>query len=105
MCMVSNIGDQWKDQFPDKWPHFPLQGGPGGGSLPLHPYTPSYPAGVSKEEFDALKQEMEELKKLLKAAKEFDDKTGQPHCEVEAKVKLIKEIAKLVGVDMKDVLE
>jgi hypothetical protein len=87
MCMYSAIGDNFKDQFPHKWPN-------------IQPEI--FPVGVSQKEFDALKKEMEELKKLLKAAKLFDTATNQPHCEVEDKIKLIKQIAKLVGVDLKD---
>lgn len=91
MCTVSNIGDQWKDQFPHKWPKF----------------DPDIyrPAEVSRIEFEALRQEMLELKKLLKAAAEFDAKTGQPHCESDSKVALIKAVAKLVGVDLGNVFD
>jgi hypothetical protein len=46
---------------------------------------------------------MEELRKLLVAAKDFDVVTGQPDCEVDDKVALIKRLAELVGVDMSDV--
>jgi hypothetical protein len=95
MCMVSNIGDAFGQTFPQKWPHFPQ---------PV-PDTVFLPAEVSRAEFDALKAEMQELKKLLKAAKKFDEKTGQPDCEMDEKVKLIKAIAKLVGVDMGDVFD
>lgn len=91
MCMVSNIGDGWKDQFPQKWPHW-------------NPIPFSAPE-VSRTEFEALRQEMLELKKLLQAAKKFDELTGQPHCEIDEKVALIKAIAKLVGVDLADVFE
>jgi hypothetical protein len=95
MCMVSNIGDGWGGTFPEKFPQFV-------------PYVPSYPSvviqqGVSQADFDALKKEVLELKKLLRAAADFDKATGQPHCEMEDKVKLIKAIAELVGVDLGDV--
>ncbi len=87
--MVSNIGDEWGKTFPEKWPDF---------VKPFSPITNPPPIiireGVSQADFDALKKEVEELKKLLIAAKEFDARTGQPHCEMDAKVKLIKEIAK-----------
>ena len=63
------------------------------------------PGPVSREEFDALKKEMEELKKLLKAAKEYDEKTGQPDCHMDEKVELIKKIAELVGVDLKGIFD
>jgi archaellum component FlaC len=87
--MVSNIGDGFKDQFPQKWPNF----------NPL----PADPSSVSRIEFEALRREIEELKNLLVAAKKFDEATGQPHCEMDEKVKLIKAIAKMVGVDLGDV--
>lgn len=94
MCMVSNVGDGWAEKFPYHWPQIP-------------PEPPAkiqlIQAGVSQAEFDALKKEVQELKKLLIAAKEFDKATGQPDCEMDDKVKLIKAIAKLVGVDMGDV--
>lgn len=87
--MVSNIGDSWGKTFPEKWPQ----------------YNPPTEVVIvnNSEEIEALRKEVEELKKLLLAAKKFDEKTGQPDCEMDEKVKLIKSIAKMVGVDMKDV--
>ena len=94
MCVVSNIGDYWNKRVPEDYPWV----------IPsiTHPdaITNNF---VSREEFDKLKRDVEELKKLLLAGKEFDEKTGQPHCEHEDKIALIKKIAELVGVDMKDV--
>jgi hypothetical protein len=98
MCMVSNIGDEWGKTFPQKWPQFPHEDTTSPAPIVIR-------EGVSQADFDALKKEVEELKKLLAAAKEFDARTGQPHCEMDAKVKLIKEIAKLVGVELGDVFE
>ncbi len=92
MCMYSAIGDNFKDQFPKSWPQIPIQ-----------PDVIHLPPEITRKEFDALKKEMQELKKLLKAAADFDKATGQPHCEVENKIKLIKQIAALVGVDIKDI--
>ncbi len=94
--MVSNIGDQFGQQFPQKWPQFPVE---------AETIKFTWPAGVSQADFDALKAEVQELKKLLQAAKDFDEKTGQPHCHMDQKVALIKAIAKMVGVDMGDVFE
>lgn len=92
MCMVSAIGDNFKDSFPQKWPQVP------------YPWTQQFtPFQISLADFEALKKEVEELKKLLQAAKKFDDLTGQPHCEMDDKVRMIKEIAKLVGVELGDV--
>lgn len=96
--MVSNIGDQYKEQFPQKWPQFVPQVPYDSPKVVIH-------QGISQSDFDALKKEVEELKKLLQAAKAFDEATGQPHCEIDEKVKLIKAVAKLVGVDLGDVFK
>jgi hypothetical protein len=87
---MSNIGDVWAEKFPDKWPHF-------------NPPPTYIPIQIPNWEIEALRKEVAELRKLLKAAKEFDSATGQPDCEMEQKVKLIKDIARLVGVNMEDV--
>lgn len=65
MCMVSNVGDGWSDKFPDNWPKW-------------FPPPQSVPADISRSEFEALRDEVRELKKLLEAAKKFDVATGQP---------------------------
>lgn len=70
----------------------------------VHPTTDStsinVAVGVSRAEFDALKKEVEELKKLLKAAKEFDTATGQPDCEIEEKTEFLRKLAEFLGVDL-----
>lgn len=86
MCTVSAVGDvyqrHWTTQFPA--------------------ITQTIPT-VSREEFDALKREVEECKRILTKAKKFDEETGQPDCEMEDKIALIKKVADLVGVDMSEV--
>lgn len=90
MCVVSNIGDSWQRDFDRRWPSWPTTA----------PFTLPQ---VSREEFESLKKELQELKELLLAAKKYDAATGQPDCEMDEKVRLITEIAKLVGVDIGDV--
>lgn len=94
MCVVSFVGDEYGRTFPDRWPN-----------VPVYPQTTTtvFITEVTKEDFDALKQEVEELKQLLLAAKRFDEATGQPDCEMDEKVELIKRIAEAVGVDLEDV--
>lgn len=58
---------------------------------------------ISKEEFDALRKEVEELKILLLAAKRFDEATGQADCEMDEKIELIRRVADFVGVDVDEV--
>ena len=112
MCTVSNIGDNYRDNFPPRWPGivhpntWPAQ--PTGVPYPAQPGIPGQPvvidtSGVSKQEFEALKKEVEELKQLLKAAKKFDEETGQPDCHMDDKVEFIKKLAEYVGVDLEDI--
>ena len=82
MCTVSFVSDGWQTSHPQ--------------------YTMYYDA-VGRDEFNTLKAELEALKKLLKAAKIYDDETGQPDCEMEEKVELIKRLADLVGVDLENI--
>lgn len=93
MCVVSMVGDvyteRWKNLYPPE---------------KLNPINNNYFPTVSREEFDHLKREVEMLKELLKKAKEYDEKTNQPDCEQEEKIALIKKVAEMVGVDLKDVL-
>ena len=89
MCTISMVSDGWREQYPSKWPNFQ----PDQFQI----------SQVSRTEFESLKREVEALKELLKAAKAFDTATGQPDCEMDDKVKLIKEVAKMVGVDLGDI--
>jgi hypothetical protein len=84
MCVVSMISDDWNNR-----------------RAPV--YQPIIVPGPSQAEFDALKKELEELKKLLVAAKVYDDNTGQPDCEKEEKIELLRRLAEIVGVDFSDV--
>ena len=111
MCTVSNIGDGYRDNFPPRWPGivqpntWPVQ--PTGVPYPTQPTEKIFinTSGVSKEEFEALKKEVEELKQLLKAAKKFDEETGQPDCHMDDKVEFIKKLAEYVGVDLEDIFK
>jgi hypothetical protein len=91
MCTVSYIGDDFGKRLPDRFPNY-------------HQWIVPQPVNApTREEFNALKKEMQELKELLKAAKRYDEKTGQPDCEQEDKIALLKRLAEVVGVDLSDV--
>lgn len=99
MCAVSNIGDQYTRQWqPLLQPG--LHQGQGGGMMGQQVYT--WP-GPSREEFEALKKEVSEMKELLIKAKEEDKAAGIPDCEMEDKIKILKTVAEAVGVDLNDV--
>jgi hypothetical protein len=109
MCTVSNIGDNYRDNFAPRWPNVPVwPAQPTGVPYPAQPSAvpvPTFTPAVSKEEFEALKKEVEELKQLLKAAKKFDEETGQPDCHMDDKVDFIKKLAEYVGVDLEDIFK
>lgn len=97
MCVVSMIGDHYNDKWRDldllkNWPQ---------------PSTTQtyYPPQVSREEFDRLKAEVEEMKKLLIKAKIYDEENNEPNCEMEDKVALLKKVAEMVGVSLDDIFK
>lgn len=88
MCAVSNIGSGWQQANPQ-----------------INPGSISNLGFVSRFEFDALKAEIEALKLLLIKAKKVDEASGTPDCEEKDKVKLLKAVAKAVGVDLSEVFK
>lgn len=97
MCMISYVGDAWSKTVPP-WTE------PWRGPNQVTP-LPEIGKDVTRAEFEALRAEIQELRTLLLAAKAFDEATGQPDCEVEEKVGLIKRLAELVGIDLSDVFD
>lgn len=110
MCVVSMIGDHYRDRLPvtHPWvvPMTPTPVRPNGWPWVDEPQdnktrTVTHP---TREEFEALKRDVEEMKELLKRAKDYDARNNEPDCEVEDKMVLLRKIAELVGVDIDDVI-
>lgn len=106
MCLVSGVGDNYAKVFPKTWPAaFPL--------LPDSVQNRPISYTVNKVEFDKLVSRVDCLEKLidivdqmkldLEKAKQQDIDNGEPDCEMEDKVDLLKKIAKLVGVDLSSI--
>ena len=96
MCVVSIVIDHYRDKWtPTFTPQEPQQ-------QPWYWATTFPNAAVSRAEFDALKRDVEELKLLVKRAKEYDERNGEPDCEMDEKVELVRKVAELVGVDIED---
>lgn len=93
MCAVSNVGDQFGPSYwPKKYPEiFPS------------PNTPSPNIANLERKLEEIRTELEALKDLLKAAKVFDEKTGQKDCEMDEKVHFLRDLAKRMNVDFSDV--
>lgn len=96
MCVVSNLGDQarkdwqpWTAPVPGTFPN--VQPG-----ITLQP-------GITRAEFENLKTDVEEMHRLLLAAKEIDKRLGLADCEMEDKVEFLKKFAELLEVDLSDV--
>lgn len=97
MCVVSHMGDhyakKWGDWIP---PNDPYRVYP---TIPLDPNKTIVTPQVSREEFDALKKQVQEMMEIMREAKRYDEKTGQPDCEVDEKMEKIRKICEIFGVD------
>lgn len=90
MCSVSMITDDWSR----KWiPNNP-------GIVPTYSMPP-----VSREEFLRLKEEVEALKEELKKARAQDIEENAEDCAMKESVKLVRELAEKLGVDLEDVFD
>lgn len=103
MCVVSMVGDYYKDTLPYRHPGWFDRADQVPPDSGVFPFPVVRPAEVTKAEFDALKKDMEYIKTLLMKAKELDIATGQPDCEMDDKIAFLKKIAEAVGVDLKEV--
>jgi len=99
MCVVSNLGYYYGHRR-DGWPWQPY--------VPTIPLIPAAPTDFTKRlaeiardhDISDLKQRIEALEKMLREAKKFDAETGQPDCEMDEKVELLKRLAKDLGVEI-----
>ena len=88
--------DQFQKDWSEKWP----------GTTPDNqPWVFPKDPRVEKLEKDVeeMKKQFESLIKLLKAAKIYDEESGQPDCEMDEKVALIKRLSELLEVDVSDI--
>ncbi len=88
MCVASMIADHYRDKW---WPAQPYVQ----PSIQWNWYN-----GPSREEFDKLRSDVDEMIALLKRAKLYDIAAKQPDCEMDEKMALLRRVAELVGVDL-----
>lgn len=93
MCVVSMVGDHYKHKW-EEYPWKPI----------IERQTSPDVNGVNRHEFEKLKQEVQEMKELLKRAVKYDEDNHEPHCETEDKMKFLKLVADAVGVSLDDVI-
>lgn len=99
MCVVSAVGDDWSR--PQRWPNWPGQV-PFPNRLPSDP-IPNVLDRVTRQEFDELKALVMKMKEELEAARAEDIADGNPDCEMEDKVIILKKIAEAFGFDLSGV--
>lgn len=106
MCVVSMIGDEFGQRWESWKPYiFPKSISSTSTDIPYkNPFGEIGRKGPTQKEFDDLKKEVEILKGLLARAKEYDKKNNEPHCEIENKMEFLKAVAKLVNVDLDEIL-
>ena len=77
MCVLSMVMDakswEWEKRYPN-------------------PLVPAAPLPT--------KEEIEEFRRLLERARQYDREHGQPDCELEEKRKKLKDLAKELGVEI-----
>jgi hypothetical protein len=86
MCVYSMIMDHRYDEWTRKYlpPSEPY------GPTP-NPFSPQTPT----------QEEIDEFRRLLERAREYDRIHNEPDCEVEEKKKLLRELAKKLGIEDK----
>lgn len=92
MCAVSmimdNQYDNWRYRFPQ--PVIPM--------APQQPYyPPSVPSAIPTPNIPTA-QEIEEFRKLLERAREYDKKHNEPDCEMEEKRQKLLDLADALGI-------
>ena len=94
MCMYSVIAEDWSKTFK---PYVGVTGYP-------ETVLTKYISEITRGEFESLRKEVESLKKVLIAAKIYDEETGQKDCEKPELIELLRKVAEAVGVKIEDAL-
>lgn len=84
MCVVSMI----QEHYLNKWKQFPYdQTTPFNQPFTQQPQIPS-------------QAEIDEFRKLLERAREYDKRNSEPDCELDSKKEALRELAKTWGIDI-----
>ena len=95
MCAVSAIADDWrKIHMPNIWPVVDPFANP-----------PKIQSWATKEELESIKKDLEALKLKLIEGKAQDEAEGNPDCEMDEKIAILKQLGKLFNVDLEKVFK
>jgi uncharacterized protein YlxW (UPF0749 family) len=104
MCVVSFVGDFYSDKWKEPFKKFEDFSGINIVTRLEHENLKLELSKIGLN-YELLKNEVAEMKELLKRAKAYDEKNNEPNCEMEDKVALLKKIAELVGVDLSEIFK
>lgn len=90
MCVVSMI----MDHYWDKWQPKPTP------PWPTYPIMPPMPDPYKVYKPVPTQEEIDEFRKLLERAREYDKKHSEPECELEEKKAKVRKLAEELGVDV-----
>lgn len=85
MCTVSMIMDHYEDSWRRRFVQPPIEWPYTSPSVPPAPKMPT-------------QAEIDEFRRLLERAREYDKRNGEPDCELEEKRQRIKDLAEKLGV-------
>lgn len=106
MCVVSMVMDHYRDKWGPLLPTGPRITGdplnPLGWPSPSTSGEPNQTSGplLPNAEPPITDEELREFRMWLKRAREYDRRHNEPDCEMESKRAAIKEIARVLGVDV-----
>jgi len=116
MCVVSMVMDhydeRWRKQYPTFYPSYPNITFPPvttpivprvEGPLPQPTIIKEEPV-ITREEFNQLKKEIQDLKELLQRAQNYDKIHNEPDCHNDEKIATIKKFIEMVGLNAEDIL-
>lgn len=97
MCVVSMIMDHYSDKWGKFRPYFSPFQNPEPWP-PTQPATQPYVSPIKQEEVD-------ELRRLLGRARDYDRRNNEPDCELDEKKQTLKRVAEALGINLEDVLK
>lgn len=98
MCAVSMIMDHYREKWQPVVPQVPM---PYPVPVPFPQFPPQQQVVIAPQISQA---EIDEFRKLLERAREYDKRHNEPDCELEEKRTVLLAIAKALGIDISFVL-
>lgn len=104
MCVMSMVSDYEID----KWRQWASPVSPPNTTTPIviqngDPKKLEIQIENLNKNFEELRKDFLDFKKLILKAIDYDERNNEPECEVEDKVRLIKEIAGRLNIDVSDI--